>query len=77
MATTLGIAELEVRCDSLLIVSQINREYVAKDDRMTAYLKIVTSWNAKFSRCDFKQVLRFENSHADFLAACLSCRLLI
>jgi len=41
--TTIGIQELEVRCDSLLIVSQVNREYTVKDDRMTAYLKIVTT----------------------------------
>ena len=31
MATTLGIMELEVRCDSLLTVRQINGEYTAKD----------------------------------------------
>ena len=41
MVTTLKVTELEVRCDSLLIVSHINREYAAKDDRMVAYLKIV------------------------------------
>jgi len=68
MVTTLKVAELEVRCDSLLIVSHINREYAAKDDRMVAYLKIVMTWKAKFSRCDFKQILRSENSHADSLA---------
>jgi len=27
MATTFGVAVLEVQCDSLLIVSQINKEY--------------------------------------------------
>jgi len=43
MAATIGIVELEVRCDSLLIVSQINGEYTAKDDRMAVYLKIVTT----------------------------------
>ena len=40
MATTLGVAELEVLCDSLLIVSQIKRDYTTKDDQMVAYLKI-------------------------------------
>ena len=49
MATTLGVMELEVRCDLLLIVSQINIEYTAKDDRMVAYLKVVTTWKARFS----------------------------
>jgi len=32
MEATIKIAELEVRCDLLLIVSQINGEYTAKDD---------------------------------------------
>ena len=44
MATTLRVMELEVRCDSLLIVSQVNGEYAAKDGRMAAYLKVVTAW---------------------------------
>ena len=33
MAAIIGIVELEVRCDSLLIVSQVNGEYTIKDDR--------------------------------------------
>ena len=41
MTTALGIAALEVQRDSLLIVSQINREYTVEDNRMAAYLKIV------------------------------------
>jgi len=43
MAATIGIVELEVYCDSLLIVSQVNGEYISKDDRMVTYLKIVTA----------------------------------
>ena len=68
MAATLGISVFKVRCDSLFIVSQVSGEYTAKDDQMAAYLKVVTTWKAKFSRCDFKQVPRFENSHTDSLA---------
>jgi len=68
MTTTIGVTELEVRCDSLLIVSQVNGKYTAKNDRMAAYLKVVTGWKAKFSCCDFKQVPRSENSHVDYLA---------
>ena len=44
--TTLGVVELEVRCDSLLRVSQINVEYTTKDDQLAAYLKIVMTWKA-------------------------------
>ena len=72
MTSTLGVSMLEVRCDSLLIVSQVNGEYTAKDDQMDAYLKVITSWKAKLSCCDFKQVLRSENNHADSLATLAS-----
>ena len=65
MATTLGVTELEVRCDSLLLVSQVNGDYIANNNQIAKYLKVVTTWKAKFSHCNFKQVLRFENSHTD------------
>ena len=67
MAITFGVMELEVWCDLLLIVSQVNGEYAVKDDRMAAYLKVVIAWKTKFRRCDSKQVPRSENSHADSL----------
>ena len=35
---TLGAKHLVVYCDSLLIASQINGEYMARDERMVAYL---------------------------------------
>jgi len=46
MATTLEVTKLEVHCNSLLIVSQINGEYTTKDDRIAAYLEIVMIWKA-------------------------------
>jgi len=61
MATTLGAPKLEVRSDLLLIVSQANEKYTVKNDRMVAYLKVVTGWKAKFSHCNFKQVPRSKN----------------
>ena len=68
MAATIGIAELEVHYDSLLIVSQVNREYMAKNDRMATYLKIITTWKSKFSHCNFIQVSISKNCHTDSLA---------
>ena len=56
MAVTLGVTGLEVYCDSLLMVSQINGEYAVKDDRMVEYLQIVLSLKSKFLHCNFKQV---------------------
>jgi len=72
MVTTLGFAEFKVWCNSLLIVSQIKGKYIAKDNQMIAYLKIVMTWKVKFSRCDFKQTQRSENSHSDSLATLAS-----
>ena len=37
-AKTLGAKNLVIHCDSLLIASQINGEYMARDERMAAYL---------------------------------------
>ena len=54
MATTLRVTELEVRCDSLLVVSQVNREYSGKYDWMAAYLQIVLNLKSNFSCCDLK-----------------------
>ena len=68
MTATHGVTELEVRCDFLLVVSQVNGEYVAKDDRMAVYMQIVLSLKFRFPCCDFKPVSRLENNHTDFLA---------
>ena len=67
MVETLGVTGLEVRCDSLLVVSQVKGEYTAKDERMMTYLHLVLSMKSKFLRCDFKQISRLENNHADSL----------
>ncbi len=37
-AKTLEAKNLVIHCDSLLIASQTNGEYMARDERMTAYL---------------------------------------
>jgi len=34
MATTLGVSRLEVCCDALLMVSQVNMEHATKDKRI-------------------------------------------
>ena len=39
---------------------------------MAACLKIVMTWKAKFSRCDFKQIPKSENRHTDSLATIAS-----
>ena len=68
MADTLGIRNLEVRCDSLLIVSKINGNFACKDQRMEAYTQLVSKLRKKFEECSFSQIPRSENNHADALA---------
>ena len=51
---TLGAKPLTVHCDSLLVTSQINGEYMARDERMAAYLLKVQQTMASF------QIVRVE-----------------
>ena len=51
---TLGAKQLTVHCDSLLVTSQINREYMARDECMAAYLLKVQQTMASF------QIVRVE-----------------
>jgi len=48
MAATLGVTGLEVCCNLLLVMSQVNREYATKDECMAAYLQIVLNLKSKF-----------------------------
>ena len=54
MADTLGVQNLEVQCDSMLVVNQVNRDFSCKDDRMAAYTQLVSNLKKKFSSCTFK-----------------------
>jgi len=68
MVATFRVTRLEVRCDSLLVVSQDKGEYTAKDERMAAYLQLILSLKFKFLCGNFKQISRPKNNHADSLA---------
>jgi len=50
------------------MASQVKGEYTAKDERMETYLQIILSLKSKFLRCDFKQISRSKNNHANSLA---------
>ena len=69
MAVTLEVTRLEVCYDSLLVVSQVKREYTAKDERMTTYLQLILRLKLKFLHCDFKHISRSENNLVDSLAS--------
>ena len=71
-AKTLGAKNLIVHCDSLLIASQIKGEYMARDERMAAYLLKVQQTMTNFNTIRVVQIGRNLNSHVDALATLAS-----
>ena len=67
-AKTLEAQQLIIHCDSLLIASQINGEYMARDERMAAYLLKVQQTMTNFQVVRVEQINRSMNSPADALA---------
>ncbi|XP_074306931.1 uncharacterized protein LOC141642133 [Silene latifolia] len=56
MASGLKVRNLRVYSDSLLVVNHVNNEYVARDPKMIAYLKIATERKSKFRTFKITQV---------------------
>uniref|UniRef100_A0A2N9E8Q0 Uncharacterized protein n=1 Tax=Fagus sylvatica TaxID=28930 RepID=A0A2N9E8Q0_FAGSY len=71
-AKTLEARRLIVYCDSLLVASQINGEYMARDERMSAYLLKVQTAMTDFETVRVEQIGRNLNNHADALATLAS-----
>ena len=71
-AKTLGARNLIIHCNSLLITSQVNGEYMARDERMAAYLLKVQQTIANFNAVKVERIGRNLNSHADALATLAS-----
>ncbi|XP_074316396.1 uncharacterized protein LOC141652703 [Silene latifolia] len=68
MARGLKVRNLRVYSDSLLVVNHVNNEYVVRDSKMIAYLKIATEQKLKFRSFKITQVPRDQNVEADALA---------
>ncbi|XP_074300318.1 uncharacterized protein LOC141631560 [Silene latifolia] len=68
MSLGLKVRNLRVFSDSLLLVNHVNNEYVARDSKMVAYLKIATEQKSKFRSFKITQVPRDQNVEADALA---------
>uniref|UniRef100_A0A803MAM2 RNase H type-1 domain-containing protein n=1 Tax=Chenopodium quinoa TaxID=63459 RepID=A0A803MAM2_CHEQI len=68
VALDLKATGLNVYNDSLLIVSQLNGEFAAKDSKITAYLEVAKKRAKQFNLFTIKQVLRDKNTQADALA---------
>ena len=69
---TLGATHLIIYYDSLLVASQINGEYMARDERMAAYLLKLQQTMTNFQTVRIEQIGRNLNSHADALATLAS-----
>ncbi|XP_074265474.1 uncharacterized protein LOC141587908 [Silene latifolia] len=68
MASGLKVKNPRVYSDSLLVVNHVNNEYVARDSKMIAYLKIATEQKSKFRTFKITQVPRDQNVEADAMA---------
>ena len=68
MAVSMGIQRLEVHGDSNLAISQINRDFDAKDPKMAAYGNVGLQMSARFEGLEFHHVVRENNQAADILA---------
>ncbi|XP_074271309.1 uncharacterized protein LOC141595241 [Silene latifolia] len=68
LALELGVRNLQIFSDSLLIVNHVNDEFIARDSKMIAYLKVAKELKQKFRDCKLKRVPRDQNVEADALA---------
>uniref|UniRef100_A0A2N9HY76 Uncharacterized protein n=1 Tax=Fagus sylvatica TaxID=28930 RepID=A0A2N9HY76_FAGSY len=71
-AKRLGADPLTIHCDSQLIVNQLTGEYMAKDERMIAYLDLARNLLKGFCKFNIERVGREHNGHADSLAGLAS-----
>ena len=68
VTTELGVDSLDAFNDSQLVVNQVQRDYLAKDTRILAYLDKVKNMSGKIKDFKIRQIFRKENKKADALA---------
>ncbi|XP_073153624.1 uncharacterized protein [Henckelia pumila] len=68
LALSVGAKRLTIHSESQLIVSQVNGNYEAKEDKMLGYLTQVNELLLRLDNYDVKQIPRMENESADRLA---------
>ncbi|XP_022853720.1 uncharacterized protein LOC111375159 [Olea europaea var. sylvestris] len=68
MASGLGISDLILHSDSQLVVNQVNSVYMAKEDRIDNYLRVVKKELERFKTTQVKQIPQSQNNHVDALA---------
>ncbi|XP_073153444.1 uncharacterized protein [Henckelia pumila] len=68
LALSVGAKKLTIHSDSQLIVSQVNENYEAKEDKILEYLTQVNEILSRLDSYDIKQIPRAENESAERLA---------
>ncbi|XP_073121874.1 uncharacterized protein [Henckelia pumila] len=68
LALSVGAKIMTIHSESQLIVSQVNGNYEAKEDKMFGYLTQVNELLSRLDSYDVKQMPRMENESADRLA---------
>src|ERR1044072_714981 len=66
--------QLLIRSDSQLVVSQVQGDYQAKDEKLAKYLSKVDSFKGKFEDVKIEHVSREKNTRADILAKLASTK---
>ncbi|XP_070050882.1 uncharacterized protein [Nicotiana tomentosiformis] len=67
LARSLGAEVVEVKCDSLLVVNQVNGTFEVREDRMQRYLDKLQVTLHRFKEWTLQHVPREQNSEADAL----------
>ena len=68
IAKALGVRNLMLNSDSMLMMGQITKEYEAKEDMMKRYLKLTNQLVSNFVDVRITQIPREENSEVDEVA---------
>ncbi|XP_070026051.1 uncharacterized protein [Nicotiana sylvestris] len=67
LAKCLGAETIEAKCDSLLVVNQVNGIYKVREDRMQRYLDKIQVTLRRFKEWNLVHVPREQNSEVDAL----------
>ncbi|XP_070021910.1 uncharacterized protein [Nicotiana sylvestris] len=68
LAKSLGAEVIEAKCDSLLVVNQVNKSFEVREDRIQRYLDKIHVTLHRFKEWTLDHVPREQNSEADALA---------
>jgi ribonuclease HI len=77
IATTLGIHQLKVLGDSLLIVNQANKEWSCLDDKMLLHCQLHHKLENNFDGLEYLHIMRGKIAVTDELAKLSSSRAMV